>query len=119
MRRPLQFRSKKRDIDADSRRVLPIRRLIQAAIQDAKAELEGLSLRLQQTSDSAALLMGDGIESQAVGDAVLSADLDEMGRLTTRGETRRRHLKSQIATLQEVEGALRQILEPVPEVERR
>ena len=81
-----RFRSASRDALSGERRLSGIRRSIQAAIEDAEKEKEGLQLRVKEAADRAAFLFGDELEDQVGDDPSLRADLNAAEEAIMKGQ---------------------------------
>ncbi len=106
------FRAKRRDIATDIARLKPILDTVQAAAREADSELSGLRVRLQESGDRAAFLIGDGMESEADTDPRQKSALRELEGFLARGAIRRRYLERQVATFREIIAVLTQAINP-------
>lgn len=107
-----RFRSKKRDIETDVSRVLPIRDSVAAALRESERELGQLSRRLKDATTQAAFLFGNEVESEA-GDPVAEARLKEAEAFLVRGQHRANYLERQVTILREISANLERIVSPV------
>ena len=111
-----RFRSKKRDIETDVSRVLPIRDSVAAALRESESELNQLSRRLKDATTQAAFLFGNELESEVGNDAAKEARLREAEAFLVRGQHRANYLERQVVILREIAGNLERIVSPVTAV---
>lgn len=107
-----RFRSKRRDIETDVARLLPILNSAQTAVREAESELGGLIVRLRESRDNAAFLVGTGMESEADTDPRLKARLDDIEAFLARGGLRKGYLTRQVAILRQVVAILTATVRP-------
>jgi len=111
-----RFRSKKRDIETDVSRVLPIRDSVAAALRESERELSQLTKRLKDANTQAAFLFGNELESEVGDDAAKEARLKEAEAFLVRGQHRANYLERQVAILREISANLERIVSPVTAV---
>jgi hypothetical protein len=111
-----RFRSKKRDIETDISRVLPIRDSVAAALRESERELTQLTRRLKEANTQAAFLFGNELESDTGNDPDKEARLKEAEAFLVRGQRRASYLERQVVILREIAANIERIVTPVTAV---
>lgn len=96
------FRSKARDLQTDSERLAAIRKVVEAQIAEAEAELAGLKRRLEADVEAAAFLYGPELASQTLNDPISNAQLLKTEQSIGRGEQRVRELERHLEQLRDI-----------------
>jgi hypothetical protein len=105
----VRFRSASRDMLSDERRLGWIRKSIQAAIDDAERERDGLQRRVKDAVDKAAFLFGSDLDSEARLDAKASADLRRAEKAITDGQNRLAALDKEVERLRNLKTRLYEV----------
>jgi hypothetical protein len=102
----VRYRSASRTLLSDEKRLGWIRKSIQAAIDDAERERDGLQRRVKDAADKAAFLFGSDLESEARLDVRATADLRQAEHAITHGEKRLLTLAREVHRLRSLKARL-------------
>jgi hypothetical protein len=102
----VRFRSASRDLLSDERRLGSVRQSIQAAIEDAERERDGLERRVKHAADKAAFLFGSDLDSEAHFDAKAAVELKRVEKAIVDGQKRLAALSKQIERLRRLKSLL-------------